>query len=150
MTHVLPLYRPFGFPIYVARAPRLHCISAAPAALDRYPRGEAGHVAHPVRSILVSALPALPSISECFLIPISLTHFFVSANPELRRCALNVGRWFFFRRLAFSVPDSSHCEADPFQFVSEQRRLFDRQLDQRWPHSGPIRIVGVNCNRLFY
>jgi hypothetical protein len=30
-------------------SPRLHYISAAPAALDRYPRGVAGHVAHPVR-----------------------------------------------------------------------------------------------------
>ncbi len=29
----------------------LHCISAAPAALDRYPRGVTGHVAHPIRSI---------------------------------------------------------------------------------------------------
>jgi len=28
------------------------CISAAPAALDRYPRGITGHVAHPSRSIL--------------------------------------------------------------------------------------------------
>jgi hypothetical protein len=27
------------------------CISAAPAALDRYPRGVTGHVAQPVRSI---------------------------------------------------------------------------------------------------
>jgi len=27
------------------------CISTAPAALDRYPRGFAGHVAHPIRSI---------------------------------------------------------------------------------------------------
>jgi hypothetical protein len=29
----------------------LHCISAAPAALDRYPRGITGHVGHPSRSI---------------------------------------------------------------------------------------------------
>ena len=28
------------------------CISAAPAALDRYPRGLTGHVAHPIRSVL--------------------------------------------------------------------------------------------------
>ena len=27
------------------------CISAAPAALDRYPRGVTGHVAHPIHSI---------------------------------------------------------------------------------------------------
>ena len=47
-------YRPFGLPIYVARAPRLHCISSTPAALDRYPRRVAGHVAHPVRSILAA------------------------------------------------------------------------------------------------
>jgi hypothetical protein len=50
-------YRPFGLPIYVARAPRLHCISAAPAALNRYPLGVAGHVAHPVRSIVSRQLP---------------------------------------------------------------------------------------------
>jgi len=30
------------------------CISAPPAALDRYPRGVAGHVAHPIRSIQIS------------------------------------------------------------------------------------------------
>jgi hypothetical protein len=30
------------------------CISAAPAALDRYPRGFTGHVAHPIRSIQFS------------------------------------------------------------------------------------------------
>jgi hypothetical protein len=29
----------------------LFCISAAPAALDRYPRGFTGHVAFPTRSI---------------------------------------------------------------------------------------------------
>ncbi len=29
----------------------IHCISAAPAALDRYPRGVTSHVAHPIRSI---------------------------------------------------------------------------------------------------
>ena len=34
------------------RSPQsLHCISAAPAALDRYPRGVTGHVARPSRSI---------------------------------------------------------------------------------------------------
>ena len=54
---------PVGLPICVARAPLLHCISAAPAALDRYPRGVAGHVAHPVRSILAPTLVTLPSIS---------------------------------------------------------------------------------------
>jgi hypothetical protein len=31
---------------------QLHCISLAPARLDRYPRGFTGHVAHPSRSIL--------------------------------------------------------------------------------------------------
>jgi len=31
--------------------PHPPCISAAPAALDRYPRGFAGHVARPTRSI---------------------------------------------------------------------------------------------------
>jgi hypothetical protein len=35
---------------------RLHCISAAPAALDRYPRGVTGHVAYPVRSIREQAI----------------------------------------------------------------------------------------------
>ncbi len=30
------------------------CISAPPAALDRYPRGVAGHVSHPIRSIQIS------------------------------------------------------------------------------------------------
>ena len=30
------------------------CISAPHAALDRYPRGVAGHVAHPIRSIQIS------------------------------------------------------------------------------------------------
>src|ERR1700726_3452075 len=32
------------------------CISAVPAALDRYPRGFAGHFVHPVRSIQLSNL----------------------------------------------------------------------------------------------
>jgi len=50
--------RPIGFPIYAVprrslgeggslASPRLHCISAAPAALNRYPLGVAGHVALP-------------------------------------------------------------------------------------------------------
>jgi hypothetical protein len=30
------------------------CISAPPAALDRYPRGVAGHVADPIRSIPIA------------------------------------------------------------------------------------------------
>src|SRR6202045_5371688 len=39
------------------RSPQsLHCISAAPAALDRYPRGFSGHVAHPSRSIQSNVL----------------------------------------------------------------------------------------------
>src|SRR6266480_5214050 len=54
------------------RSPRsLHCISLAPAALDRYPRGFAGHVAHPGRSIVsrslqlrsTATLAALPAMS---------------------------------------------------------------------------------------
>jgi len=35
------------------------CISAAPAALDRYPGGFAGHVARPTRSILLFTLKFL-------------------------------------------------------------------------------------------
>ena len=35
----------------------LHCISLAPARLDRYPRGFTGHVAHPGRSIRPLGLP---------------------------------------------------------------------------------------------
>jgi len=38
---VIPAHRP------CRSSHSLHCISAAPAALDRYPRGLAGHVAHP-------------------------------------------------------------------------------------------------------
>ena len=41
------------------RSPRsLHCISLAPARLDRYPRGFTGHVAHPGRSIREQAARA--------------------------------------------------------------------------------------------
>jgi len=32
------------------------CMSASPAALDRYPRGVAGHVAHPIRSTPIADL----------------------------------------------------------------------------------------------
>src|SRR6266550_8880126 len=52
----------------------LHCISAAPAALDRYPRGLTGHVAHPGRSIETHSLPTL---TRCF--PRSFT--FYVADP---------------------------------------------------------------------
>ena len=37
------------------------CISAAPAALDRYPRGVTGHVAHPIRSIRRSQYDSSPN-----------------------------------------------------------------------------------------
>ena len=55
---------------------QLHCISLAPARLDRYPRGVTGHVAHPVSSIVSRSLPlgstatlaALPAMS---LIPVA-------------------------------------------------------------------------------
>jgi hypothetical protein len=42
-----------SFPMSVVRI----CISAAPAALDRYPRGFTGHVAHPSRSIQRFIIP---------------------------------------------------------------------------------------------
>ena len=51
--------------------------------------------------------------------------------------------------LAFRVPDSFHREPDPFQFRAKQFRLRCRELDQRWPHPGPFRVVRANCNRLF-
>jgi hypothetical protein len=36
--------------------PQLHCISAAPAAFDRYPCGLTGHVADPISSIALSVV----------------------------------------------------------------------------------------------
>ena len=51
------------------------CISAAPAALDRYPRGVTGHVAQPIRSIETRSLPAL---ARC--VPRSFT--FYVADPS--------------------------------------------------------------------
>ena len=56
--------RPVGFPIYVARVPAAPLYLGSSRSLDRYPRGVAGHVAHPARSILTATLAALPSISE--------------------------------------------------------------------------------------
>ena len=41
------------------------CISAAPAALDRYPRGVTGHVARPSRSIETRSLPTLTRSYPC-------------------------------------------------------------------------------------
>jgi hypothetical protein len=84
----------------MSRAPRLHCISAAPAALDRYPRGVAGHVAHPVRSILAPTLVGHLAILSCvhsFLISFSLS------GPELQPWALNVERLLaIYRSWAFA------------------------------------------------
>src|SRR4026207_1048500 len=81
---------PVGLPIYVARAPRLHCISAAPAALDRYPRSVAGpcrssrslHSRSYPRSFTFYVGNPISSIPE-FLINLPL--------PEIRN--FGVGRW---------------------------------------------------------
>src|SRR6266478_7883829 len=81
------LYRP-------CRSSRsLHCISAAPAALDRYLGGCTGHVAHPVRSIVSRQLPlrstatsaAVPAMS---LIPFAPFYFFPSLLSNLRKRAV--------------------------------------------------------------
>jgi len=73
------------------------CISAAPAALDRYPRGLTGHVAHPSRSIetrpfpnsLAPTLVILPSMSLFPVAPFTgwLNVSFVAATDrKLRLC----------------------------------------------------------------
>src|SRR5207244_1039310 len=57
-------------PSAFCRAIEICCISAAPAALDRCPRGFTGHVAHPIRSIHApeqSRSPALATREELLL-----------------------------------------------------------------------------------
>src|SRR6516165_974631 len=87
LTRALPPASTYRFPIYAVprrslgeggslASPRLHCISAAPAALDCYPRSVAGHVAHPVRSILAPTLVTLP----CTI------GFFSKSSVAQRRC----------------------------------------------------------------
>ena len=86
------LYRP-------CRSPRsLHCISLAPARLDRYPRGFTGHVAHPSRSIVSRSLPLGSTATLAALPAMSVTPVAPFAEGFRRRgdrdlLAMNIARF---------------------------------------------------------
>src|SRR5438034_6890993 len=85
------------------RSPRsLHCISLAPARLDRYPRGVTGPVAHPGRSIVSRSLPLVSTATLAALPALSLTPVAPFAEGFHRRGDL---------RLAGDhiAPDSQNC-----------------------------------------